>query len=119
MSLTLSLFSAQVSEISIVVSNPLPFDVKVSGMSAHTTGAAFEPYVCNAFILPALCPGIPVRLLGKAIEEGPIELRGCYVQTFGVQSLHWLPWYSARLVLTCNANSMTVSNVLKSLEEYH
>lgn len=74
----------EVSEIHIVLSNPLPFELKVSNMRVLTSGIVFES-VPETVVLP---PDVPtsVMLSGWARESGELELSGYSTHALGVKS---------------------------------
>lgn len=74
----------EISEVDLILTNPLPFELKVSNMRLLTSGIVFES-VPETVVLP---PDIPtsVILSGWARENGELELSGYSTHALGVKS---------------------------------
>lgn len=74
----------EVTEVQLVLTNPLPFELKVSNMRLLSSGIVFES-VPETVVLP---PDIStsVVLSGWARESGELELSGYSTHALGVKS---------------------------------
>ncbi|CAH1163945.1 unnamed protein product [Phaedon cochleariae] len=74
----------EVCEVQLKLTNPLPFELKVSNMRLLTAGVVFES-VPETIVLP---PDIPTSLTlsGWARENGELELSGYSTHALGVKS---------------------------------
>lgn len=71
-------------EISIKLTNPLPFELRVADMRLLTNGVVFES-LPETVILPTATP-TAIALHGTPIEHGSLEIQGYSTHTLGVKS---------------------------------
>ncbi|GLG96735.1 Protein brunelleschi, partial [Gryllus bimaculatus] len=72
-------------EVSLELSNPLPFELKVSNMRLLTSGAVFESLPTSLALPPDSGPH-PAKLCGIPKEVGELEVLGFSTHTLGVKS---------------------------------
>lgn len=68
-------------EVVVTLRNPFVFDLQLESLALSTSGARIE-----SESVPVIVPANtyhPVVLTGKALEAGPLVIRGCIVQTPG------------------------------------
>ncbi|XP_057664018.1 protein brunelleschi isoform X1 [Diorhabda carinulata] len=96
----------EICEVQLKLTNPLPFELKVSNMRLLTGGIVFES-IPETIVLP---PDVPTSLTlsGWARESGELELSGYSTHTLGVKSncrlrhmassMNFLPYYKVQVV---------------------
>ncbi|XP_061511655.1 protein brunelleschi isoform X1 [Anopheles gambiae] len=73
-----------VCEVSLALTNPLPFELQVSDMRLLTTGVVFEAFPQTVTLQPNALTN--VSLHGTSIECGELEIQGYSTHTLGVKS---------------------------------
>lgn len=71
-------------EVTLKLTNPLPFELKVSNVRLLTSGAVFES-IPETVVLPSDTPTL-LTLNGTAKESGQLDLLGYSTHTLGVKS---------------------------------
>ncbi|XP_006830787.1 PREDICTED: trafficking protein particle complex subunit 9 isoform X2 [Chrysochloris asiatica] len=74
-----------VCEVQLMVSNPMPFELRVENMGLLTSGVEFESLPA-ALSLPAESGRYPVTLVGVPQTTGTITIHGYHTTVFGVFS---------------------------------
>ncbi|XP_055918283.1 protein brunelleschi [Eupeodes corollae] len=72
------------SEITIKVRNPLPFELQICDMRLLTNGIVFESLPQTVKLQPSV--PTPITLHGTPIEVGQLEIQGYSTHTLGVKS---------------------------------
>jgi hypothetical protein len=74
-------------EVTLKLSNPLPFELKVSDMRLLTSGVVFESLPETVVLSPSGSPPTVITLHGTPREsEGQLQLQGYSTHTLGVKS---------------------------------
>lgn len=79
-----------VSEVAMVVDNPLPAEIKVNNMTLLTEGMQFEAFPAT-LALPAQSGAFPFMLLGTPNQPGSLKLKGYKVEVLGIVNTVLLP----------------------------
>ncbi|GBG63133.1 hypothetical protein CBR_g36903 [Chara braunii] len=79
--------SGEVSQVVVELRNPCSFEVVVDSLFLSVEGGSYDPFPV-ALSLPANTAGHLVTLSGVPRSVGPVNVRGCFVRSFGVLTEH-------------------------------